>query len=273
VTREREAVNQTARSALTRHPQIVTEQSLHAWQRRTEWPLTGLAVAFLGAYALPILDPDMPRAGRTACTVITVAAWGAFGVDYLVRLLLASRRWRFVRGHLADLAVLVLPLLRPLRALRLVPVLSALNQASSSFRGQVTTYVIGSVALIVFVASLAVLDAERRNPDANINAFPDAVWWSLTTITTVGYGDRYPTTGQGRLVAVGLMLAGIALLGVVTATLASWFVERIRLVERAEEQTHDEVRELLDEVRALRARLDGTPSQGREPTRRGGTPM
>lgn len=79
-------------------------------------------------------------------------------------------------------------------------------------------YVAGGSALIAFCAALAVLDAERANPGANITTFGDAAWWAVTTMTTVGYGDRHPTTGTGRLAAAGLMVVGIPLLGSVTAT-------------------------------------------------------
>lgn len=77
----------------------------------------------------------------------------------------------------------------------------------------------------------------------------------MTTITTVGYGDRFPVTGSGRLVAAGLMVAGIALLGVVTASVAAWFVERVTQVQRSEAATRAEVEALADEIRALRAEL------------------
>jgi hypothetical protein len=79
--------------------------------------------------------------------------------------------------------------------------------------------------------ALAVLDAERGKPGANITTFGDAIWWAMTTITTVGYGDRYRTTAIGRLAAAGLMIGGIALLGVVTATLASWLIEQVAETE------------------------------------------
>jgi voltage-gated potassium channel len=72
-----------------------------------------------------------------------------------------------------------------------------------------------------------VLDAERGRPGANITDFGDAIWWAITAMTTVGYGDRFPVTGTGRFVTAGLMVGGIALVGVVTATLASWLVERV----------------------------------------------
>jgi Ion channel. len=122
--------------------------------------------------------------------------------------------------------------LRLLRLLRLVTLVSVLGRtATASFRGRVATYVGSAVLLVIFVASLAVLDAERGRPGANINSFGDALWWSVSTVTTVGYGDRYPVTVTGRLVATGLMICGIALLGVVTASIASWFLDRVRDLE------------------------------------------
>ena len=76
------------------------------------------------------------------------------------------------------------------------------------------------------MAALGVLDAERAGPDANIVTFGDAIWWAFVTITTVGYGDYYPVTTLGRMVAVLLMAGGVAVLGVVTATLSSWIIDK-----------------------------------------------
>ena len=84
----------------------------------------------------------------------------------------------------------------------------------------------GAVVGLLMFGSLAVLSVERDAPDGNIRTLGDAVWWSFTTMTTVGYGDHAPTTGLGRMLAVGLMLSGIALLGVVTANIAAWFIAR-----------------------------------------------
>lgn len=80
--------------------------------------------------------------------------------------------------------------------------------------------------MAIGVGALAVFDAERGSAKANITSYGDAVWWACTTVTTVGYGDLYPTTLEGRLVAVLLMLVGIALIGSVTAAMASWFLAR-----------------------------------------------
>lgn len=117
-------------------------------------------------------------------------------------------------------------------------------------------YVAVSVAGPLLVSAVAMYDVERSAPDGNIKTFPDALWWAVTTVTTVGYGDRYPTTTLGRLVAAALMLVGIALLGVVTATIATWFVDRLRVVQEAEERTEATLEDVMQELRALRARLD-----------------
>ena len=230
---------------------------LQRWEKWTDWPLTVAALGFLVAYAWPILQPSLDGSVTATLSALTVILWLAFAVDYIVRVWLAERRWSFIAHHVPDLAMLALPVLRPLRALRAVMALSRLNRhAAVSFRGRAVVYIAGALPLVVFVAAVAMLDAERGAPDANIQSFGDAVWWACTTMTTVGYGDRFPVTTEGRLIGVGLMLAGIALLGVVTAALASWFVERISDVEVAEAKTQAEVQDLVVEVRALREQLD-----------------
>ena len=224
------------------------------WDHRIEWPLTIAACLFLGAYAWPILDPGLGSSLTDLCLAVTWGTWLIFAVDYLTRFMLSIDRSQFVRRNLLDLAVVVLPVLRPLRMLRLVTAISVLNRhAGHSLRGRVAVYVAGSTSLVIFVAGLAVLEAERGAPEANIATFGDALWWAVTTVTTVGYGDRYPVTGTGRVVAAGLMLAGIALLGIVTASLATWLIDRIRQVEEeSEAATRRDVAALTREISALR---------------------
>src|SRR5512133_1830428 len=120
-------------------------------------------------------------------------------------------------------------------------------------------YVAGGTSLPALCAALAVLDAERSSPDANISDFGDAIWWAVTTMTPVGYGDHYPVTAAGRLVAFGLMIGGIALLGTVTATLTSWLVETVAAEKEQAEDLHAT-------VRRLEARIDQLAGENlREP--------
>jgi len=230
---------------------------LERWEQRAEVPLSAAALLFLAAYALPIAAPDVSQTMRAVCNTMLTATWIAFAADYIIRLALAESRRDFVRRNLLDLAVIALPLLRPLRLLRLVALIGVLNRAGArSLRGRVVTYVTAGTGLLLTCGALAITDAERNSPDSNIANLGDGYWWAITTMTTVGYGDRYPTTTTGRIVAAVLMLGGIALLGVVTATLASWLVERVAdATERQETVTRDQLDELLAEVRHLRAEL------------------
>jgi voltage-gated potassium channel len=229
------------------------EPRIAAWDAKVDWPLTALAVTFLGLYAWQVLDTGLGPDARGVLDAVLTAIWALFGLDYLVRIRLARRRWRFVGTHLLDLAILLLPMFRPLRALRVVTVISVLNrQLRDDARGRVAAYIGATVVLVGFVAALAVLEAERNAPEASITTFGEALWWTITTLSTVGYGDYYPVTVEGRLVAATLMVAGIALLGVVTASIASWFVENLR---RTLEEVTEEVEEISDDVEMTRERL------------------
>jgi voltage-gated potassium channel len=234
-----------------------SEDRLRKWEDATAYPLTALSVLFIGVYAWPILDPGLDPRWRHACEFGDLALWGVFCIEYVIRLTLARSRRRFVRTHWFDLAVLVLPMLRPLRALRLLNALRVINRHAVAWtRGRLAVYVMASTVLIVLVASLAVLEAERGHPTSTIQSYPSALWWSVCTITTVGYGDLYPATVEGRLVALALMIGGLGLIGFTTGSLASWIVDRISDAEhRPATATRADVANLLREIRELRAEV------------------
>jgi voltage-gated potassium channel len=226
------------------------------WERRTQGPLLVLALLFAVAYAVPIIAPDASPEVRQLCSYTNWAVWAAFAVDYVVRLVRAPDRWGFVRTHPLALLAVALPLLQPLRLLRLVSTLLLVGErARLTSQVRLTTYVAGAVVGLLMFGSLAVLEVERDSPDGNIKTLGDAVWWSFTTMTTVGYGDHAPTTGLGRALAVGLMLSGIALLGVVTANIAAWFIARFEREDAQERQQTEAIAALTDEVRGLRAEV------------------
>ncbi|MFC8277349.1 potassium channel family protein [Streptomyces sp. NPDC057271] len=229
---------------------------MERWEKRTQTPLLVLAVAFGVAYAIPIVTPDADRWIHELCLVVEWVVWGVFAVDYAVRLALSPAKWQFVRGHPLDLLAVLLPLVQPLRLLRLLSTLLLVGRrARMAPQITLTTYVAGAVVGLMMFGSLAVLHVERNAPNGNIKSLGDAVWWSFTTMTTVGYGDHSPTTGLGRVLAVGLMLSGIALLGVVTANIAAWFISRFDRDDAAERRRTELLEALTREVQELRAEV------------------
>jgi voltage-gated potassium channel len=250
------------------HSDQSPQSQLQRWEHRAEWPLAGVAVVFLVSYSVQVLVRPPEQVNQVLETV-NAGLYLAFVVDYVVRLTLAHRRVRWFFGHLVDLAIVALPFLRPLRLLRLVVLFKVLQRAvGDAIRGRVIIYTVCSAVLLIYVASLAVLDAERSDPRSDITSFGRAVWWAITTVTTVGYGDLAPVTVTGRVIAALLMIGGISLVGVVTATLASWIVQRVAEEDEANQtatsaQIDDlraEVKRLGDAVQGFEKRAGHSPS-------------
>lgn len=223
-----------------------------------------VALVFLAAYSAQVIaNIEAP-----AIEFLIWATWAIFAVDYVINLWLAPARGRWLVRNLHELAIVALPALRPLRMLRLVTLLRVMHGiGGNALRGRVLTYVLGSAVILVYAGALAILDVEADAPGSNLTNFGDAVWWAIATITTVGYGDHYPVTSLGRCVAVGLMVGGIAVIGVVTGSVASWMVESVTEkagmeMEAAESPVRQELQELTAQVERMTALLKerGLPS-------------
>jgi voltage-gated potassium channel len=237
--------------------------TLERWEKVTSWPLIIASVLFVVAYSCQVIA-DLDGSPFVWVRAVMVGTWVFFAVDYVVRLSLARPRGVWFRRHLFDLAVVVIPAMRPLRLLKALTVIGALQRTvGARLRSSLTIYGAGAALVLIWIAALAVLDAERRADGANIVDFGDAVWWAFVTITTVGYGDFYPVTAGGRIVAVLLMCGGVAVLGVVTATLSSWVIEKVAVKgsgDETEAATRGQVRDLSRQVAELTARLGEGPA-------------
>ncbi len=123
---------------------------------------------------------------------------------------------------------------------------------------------------IVTVSSFLLWILERDQQGTNINSYGDSLWWAMETITTVGYGDHHPTTFAGRLVAGGLMVIGVALVGVITATVVTWFfseldvLREVREIEAEEEKAGAVLVDILTQLSRLNERLDRLESSRHE---------
>lgn len=184
------------------------------------------SLVFLAAYAVRILAHGLPDTCQDLCLAVLFAAWALFAVDYAVRWRLSRQGLRFVRTHWLDTLVLLLPLLRPLRVVRVYEAVQRRHgQPRLALHARVIVYAGLSTVLLGFAGALSVYHEEHAAPGATIRTFGDAVWWTCATFATVGYGDVAPVTPLGRLIAVGMMAIGLALLGAVTGTFASWLLQ------------------------------------------------
>ena len=233
-----------------------TQTNLQRWERHAEWPLAAAALLFLGLFSVQVLAQPHGREAHILWAV-DWAIWGLFVLDYIVRFSLAPNRWHWFIRHLIDFAIVTLPFVRPLRLLRLLVLIEVLQKAvGDAFRGRIVVYTVSGVVLLIYTASLAVFEKERYLHGATINSFGKAIWWSITTVTTVGYGDVYPVTDAGRIIAVLLMIGGISLVGVVTASLASWIIQSVAEEETATQAvTAAHIEELRSEIRELGQQL------------------
>ncbi|MGY4712806.1 potassium channel family protein [Mycolicibacterium sp. CBM1] len=243
-----------------------TESRLQRWESLAEWPLAAIAAVFLALYSVEVLAQPQGINAHIVRGMLFVL-YLPYVVDYLARLVLAEHRVRWFFRHLVDLAIVALPFLGPLRLLRLVALVGALQRAlGDAIRGRVVVFTAFSAVLLVYASSLAVLQAERRAPDAKITSFGDAVWWALTTITTVGYGDLYPVTVLGRVVAALLMIGGISLVGAITAAVATWIVQRVAAEDNAERAaTVAHIESLQSEIIRLAELVEAQKASARTP--------
>lgn len=222
--------------------------------------------------------PGLSEPSKQVVTIFQAAVTVIFVADFFYRLATAeSKSHYFIRNWgWADLLACI-PVLRILRFFRVFRVYRLMRDIGiQTIKDQLLYDRAGSILyltiflglVIIQTASVLVLDVEAANPDANIQTPSDAIWWSYVTITTVGYGDRFPTTNPGRIVGVLLMTAGVALFGVFTSFLANTFLSpRKKPAEVAEAAPAGgasarlyELRQLLEEqektTAAIRERLE-----------------
>ena len=220
---------------------------------------------FLSVYVLVVLLAEtmfsLPAEVSQLLSAVDLAVCAVFATDFFLQLKAAKRKWSYLKWGWIDLVSSIpsLPFLRIGRLARLVRILRMLRGVRSTrvivthlfdnrARGTFATVTLITFVLIVF-SSIIVLNWETT-PESTIKTAEDALWWSLSTVTTVGYGDVYPKTTVGHFVGAVLMVAGVALFGTFTATVASFFVQQD---SRQEDEKMDAVLRKLD---ALSERLD-----------------
>ena len=231
------------------------EKNLAAWEDRTSTPMFVASVLYLLAFAAPIMSTRIQEPYDGYLNIIQMILWGLFAADYCVRLYLAPRRLYFITHNLMNLAIVLLP------AWRIVSFLAMIHlTANRQYKrlSELAMKLFGYTAIFIIMFALAIYSVESSEPGSMIRDLPTAYWWTFTTLATVGYGDVYPITGIGRVIAVVVMLYGVGMVAVATGALASWIIEKIGGMEEQEHPATkadvDDLRQEISELRALLAR-------------------
>lgn len=238
-------------------------------ERITRYPLVLLGIAWL-VVAVAVLTADVSGSASVVLVAVLFGLWAVLLLEYLVRLVVTPDTRGYLRRRWAEPATVVLP---PLQLWHLVGMekmclllvegvlrVQAILRHHSLFR--VLLAAAGTVVLGAWLVQLF----EENAKGGNIHSYPDALWWAIVTVTTVGYGDRYPVSGGGRTVAVVLMLVGIGLIGVLTATVASVFMQEHadsskEEIRRGHADLGRQLAVIGDRLADVERRLGATPSE------------
>ena len=238
------------------------QASFDAVIERTELPMLGLSLVFIGLLVADAAVELSVPAERTV-RALEWTIWAAFAAELSALLWTAPSKRGALRRHWLDVVIVVVPFLRPLRVGRALRVVRAGSIFARALRGcrdvvgwrGVPQVALGSAIAVTLLSLLAYVF--EHDAEASLLASPgDALWWGLVTSTTVGYGDLFPVTPAGRVIAGLLMIVGVALLSTLTASVAAYFVER------------DTEADLEDKLDLLSAKLDRLLEQSQDPTAR-----
>jgi voltage-gated potassium channel len=216
-------------------------------------------VAALALIPVFILEFDASGSWRRAAFIANWVIWAAFAIELTAILIVATRKRAALKAHWLDVAVVVLTvplfsqLLASLRLIRLSRLLRLLragiivSRALQAERRMTSAQAFRAVGLFTLFTIVIAGVAQATLDTGDFKSYWDGIWWAVVTVTTVGYGDLFPTTVSGRIIAIMLMLVGIGFLSVLTATIASRFIQQ--------DTDSDEVLETLRRIEADVAEL------------------
>ena len=201
--------------------------TLIQWQKKTAVPSLVLSLLFTFAFIVPIYWYPVNSNIKFVCEILNYGTWALFALDYAYQIKLAPDNVKYLKTHIFELLLVILPFFRPLRALRAIAFTAQASiRSKKALIKSIPIVMSAATVLMIVIMGAAILDIERNAPGANIKTPMDALWWGLVTVTTIGYGDKFPVTTEGRLVAGILIIFGIALISTLTGAFAAWILDR-----------------------------------------------
>ena len=194
-----------------------------SWIRVTNIPFACLGILYLFIYSAEVINSDN-EVLVSDLENLSNLIWRVFIFDLFIRYLAVNSVTAFVKNNYIEILAVSLPFLRVLRMLRVLLAIRGLKIFVVDRARATGAYVALLAPLTWFTGAIVVLDVEAKNSNATINSLGNALWWSLSTITTVGYGDLYPVTISGKVIAAVLMIMGISLFSAGAGMFASWIL-------------------------------------------------
>ena len=224
----------------------------------TELPLLLMSFIMVPVLLGPLLlEESFSTAEKTLFRTLDIFIWALFAADFFLKFAITPDKWRYLRRHWLEGLVVLVPFIRPLRIVRLILFGARAIKATRRRLVNVDFLLVYAIGIVVIAATI-VTGVEHGHD--SINSFTDALWWSVVTATTVGYGDMTPVTPVGRGMAVLLMIVGIGLFGGLTANLAS-------VLMKTDDNIEAKVDALMKEVDSLRGQVAGVERNTRpDPT-------
>jgi voltage-gated potassium channel len=239
-------------------------------ERVTRYPLLILGIAWL-VLAIIVLSTDVNHSASVVLVGSLFALWGIAFLEYLIRLVVTPDRRGYLRRRWIEPVTVIVPTFQGWHLIGIermcLLVQEALLRVEVILKHHSLFRVLLAAAGTLFLGAWLVLLFEENAKTSNIHSYADALWWAVVTVTTVGYGDRFPVTAGGRTVSVVLMLVGIGLIGILTATVASVFIQE------KTEANHEEIKKghqdlgqqlsmISDRLADVERRLGATPDDG-----------
>lgn len=192
------------------------------WSRWSALPLGIAGLVYLGTYAGSVVY----KPGSTwqeLCELGSNLIWCVFLTDLLIKLVGLTKFKTFLKESWFDIVCLIIPFFRFLRAFRVIFAVRGVGAFFQNRMHKTGAYVAALVPIIWFGSAVAVLEAEKGQVNTSITGLPEAMWWSISTMTTIGFGD-FPQSLEGRFIAVALMLSGIGLFSAAAGMFANWII-------------------------------------------------
>ncbi|MBL7209721.1 MAG: potassium channel family protein [Dehalococcoidia bacterium] len=227
------------------------EELLHRIERLTELPLLVLSFIMIPLLIGPLFW-ELSSSEETIFLTLDTFIWAIFAIDLTIKFIIVTQRLPYLKRHWLEVLVVIVPFLRPLRVIRIL-IFGSRAWVGARRLVNIDFLLVYGLGLIIIAAT--VVASVEGGENASIQSFPDALWWAVATITTVGYGDKVPISVAGRAAGYVLMFGGIAFFSGFTANLASFLVRSKNGNEKVFQDLSSEVAGLRKEITRLRSQI------------------